>query len=178
MYVDLMLKAILRLMVQLPARTIAHTVGPIYSREEDPHRALSYCYSNSLRLCKGYKGGVIAFSSISTGICELSVSGGIGSLSSCSRWLPNGRSNRSRDGCRALVPRNPKHGSRMSTSSSVIFIKGYADPGSPAKLPESSLSCFRKRTKRRIAQASLLSSHLRTTGNQRPMTPRRKSDIE
>jgi len=49
---------------------VAHTVGPVYRSEKDPARALKSCYASSLYCCKAYGGGSIAFSSISTGICE------------------------------------------------------------------------------------------------------------
>jgi hypothetical protein len=55
---------------QLPARMVAHTVGPVYRSEKDPAKALKSCYASSLYYCKAYGGGSIAFSSISTGICE------------------------------------------------------------------------------------------------------------
>jgi O-acetyl-ADP-ribose deacetylase (regulator of RNase III) len=55
---------------QLPARMVAHTVGPVYRSEKDPAAALKSCYASSLYYCKAYGGGSIAFSSISTGICE------------------------------------------------------------------------------------------------------------
>lgn len=51
---------------------VAHTVGPVYRNEKEPARALSSCYGSSLLYCKAYGGGSIAFSSISTGICEYS----------------------------------------------------------------------------------------------------------
>jgi hypothetical protein len=49
---------------------VAHTVGPVYRSEKDPAAALRSCYASSLYCCKAYGGGSIAFSSISTGICE------------------------------------------------------------------------------------------------------------
>ena len=55
---------------QLPARMVAHTVGPVYRKEKDPAAALRSCYESSLFYCKAYGGGSIAFSSISTGICK------------------------------------------------------------------------------------------------------------
>lgn len=56
---------------QLPSRKIAHTVGPIYP-SHSPHRAaqlLKSCYKTSLEGCRDLGGGVIGFSSISTGVC-------------------------------------------------------------------------------------------------------------
>jgi O-acetyl-ADP-ribose deacetylase (regulator of RNase III) len=51
---------------------IAHTVGPVYNREEDPRALLRSCYQTSLEECAKHGGGVIGFSSISTGVCESS----------------------------------------------------------------------------------------------------------
>lgn len=57
---------------QLPAKRIAHTVGPIYSlmSKEEAARKLRSCYQTSLELCQKHGGGSIGFSSISTGVCE------------------------------------------------------------------------------------------------------------
>ncbi|KIR76655.1 LRP16 family protein [Cryptococcus gattii EJB2] len=54
----------------LPSAKIAHTVGPIYP-SHSPHRAaqlLESCYQTSLDGCRDLGGGVIGFSSISTGV--------------------------------------------------------------------------------------------------------------
>ncbi|KAE8540616.1 hypothetical protein D1P53_002979 [Cryptococcus gattii VGV] len=54
----------------LPSAKIAHTVGPIYP-SHPPHRAaqlLKNCYKSSLEGCRDAGGGVIGFSSISTGV--------------------------------------------------------------------------------------------------------------
>lgn len=56
---------------QLPSKKIAHTVGPVY-RSYSPQRAaqlLKSCYTTSLEGCRDLGGGVIGFSSISTGVC-------------------------------------------------------------------------------------------------------------
>ncbi|RSH94778.1 hypothetical protein EHS25_004584 [Saitozyma podzolica] len=54
----------------LPARLVAHTVGPIYSSDEAGRSEdlLSSCYFSSLDMCSGHGGGSIGFSSISTGV--------------------------------------------------------------------------------------------------------------
>lgn len=51
---------------------IAHTVGPVYSKRspEDSEDSLTSCYRTSLEACRDNGGGVIGFSSISTGVCE------------------------------------------------------------------------------------------------------------
>ncbi|OCF40068.1 LRP16 family protein [Kwoniella heveanensis CBS 569] len=55
---------------KLPARWVAHTVGPIYnsSRAERNAKQLESCYYTSLAHCAGRGGGSIGFSSISTGV--------------------------------------------------------------------------------------------------------------
>ncbi|WWC88075.1 uncharacterized protein L201_002979 [Kwoniella dendrophila CBS 6074] len=55
---------------ELPSKYVAHTVGPIYSskHKEKCQNQLQSCYESSLNLCKKYDGGVIGFSSISTGV--------------------------------------------------------------------------------------------------------------
>lgn len=51
---------------------VAHTVGPVYKARDPEHSKaqLQSCYESSLKLCKENGGGVIGFSSISTGICK------------------------------------------------------------------------------------------------------------
>ncbi|OXG10279.1 LRP16 family protein [Cryptococcus neoformans Tu259-1] len=54
----------------LPSKKVAHTVGPVY-RSYPPQRAaqlLKSCYTTSLEGCRDLGGGVIGFSSISTGV--------------------------------------------------------------------------------------------------------------
>jgi O-acetyl-ADP-ribose deacetylase (regulator of RNase III) len=60
------------LITQLPARYVAHTVGPVYSSSNaDRSQAeLESCYRTSLEHCKDRQAETIGFSSISTGICE------------------------------------------------------------------------------------------------------------
>ncbi|KAK4684612.1 hypothetical protein P7C73_g5560, partial [Tremellales sp. Uapishka_1] len=55
---------------RLPAKYIAHTVGPVYSRSrvEQCERQLESCYASSLRLCSHHGGGSIGLCSISTGV--------------------------------------------------------------------------------------------------------------
>nr|ODN90325.1 LRP16 family protein [Cryptococcus depauperatus CBS 7855] len=54
----------------LPSVRVAHTVGPIYARYEpkEAERLLKSCYDSCLSLCREHGGGVIGFSSISTGV--------------------------------------------------------------------------------------------------------------
>ncbi|GJN88443.1 hypothetical protein Rhopal_001409-T1 [Rhodotorula paludigena] len=55
---------------RLPAKHIAHTVGPIYSRgkRDESERLLRSCYSSTLELCVENGLRTVAFSGISTGI--------------------------------------------------------------------------------------------------------------
>ncbi|ORX35230.1 hypothetical protein BD324DRAFT_631915 [Kockovaella imperatae] len=55
---------------RLPAKRVAHTVGPVYAKTKVDEKAaqLESCYRTSLELCAEHGGGVIGFSSISTGI--------------------------------------------------------------------------------------------------------------
>ncbi|WVW80240.1 hypothetical protein I302_102218 [Kwoniella bestiolae CBS 10118] len=55
---------------ELPSKYVAHTVGPIYSSKaiDKCAQQLTSCYQTSLDLCKEKGGGVIGFSSISTGV--------------------------------------------------------------------------------------------------------------
>jgi len=53
----------------LKAKYIIHTVGPVYSRNNNKQRNLLYdAYYNSLQLGKKHNGKTIAFPSISTGV--------------------------------------------------------------------------------------------------------------
>ncbi len=55
----------------LPAKKIIHTVGPVYTREENAekeNKLLANCYKNSLNLANEYNFKSIAFPNISTGI--------------------------------------------------------------------------------------------------------------
>ncbi|CAD6588861.1 MAG: hypothetical protein TREMPRED_005187 [Tremellales sp. Tagirdzhanova-0007] len=56
----------------LPAKRIAHTVGPMYSKlhAERAEGHLRACYRSSLEACRDHGGGSIGFSSISTGIYD------------------------------------------------------------------------------------------------------------
>ncbi|OCF75082.1 LRP16 family protein [Kwoniella mangroviensis CBS 8886] len=55
---------------ELPSKYVAHTVGPIYSSRavDKCAQQLKSCYQTSLDLCQSHGGGVIGFSSISTGV--------------------------------------------------------------------------------------------------------------
>ena len=52
----------------LPAKFVIHTVGPVYSGNEEDPKLLSNCYKNSLKLAVKNRLNSIAFPSISTGI--------------------------------------------------------------------------------------------------------------
>ncbi|MER7398330.1 O-acetyl-ADP-ribose deacetylase [Streptomyces sp. NPDC000151] len=52
----------------LPARWVVHTVGPVYSREEDRSALLASCYRESLGVAVGLGARTVAFPAISTGV--------------------------------------------------------------------------------------------------------------
>ncbi|MBD0859859.1 O-acetyl-ADP-ribose deacetylase [Gordonia sp. zg691] len=52
----------------LPARWVIHTVGPVYSRDEDRSDLLISCYRESLRVATELGASTIAFPAISTGV--------------------------------------------------------------------------------------------------------------
>jgi O-acetyl-ADP-ribose deacetylase (regulator of RNase III) len=53
---------------ELPARWVIHTVGPVYSKDEDRSELLAACHRNALRIADELSVGTIAFPAISTGI--------------------------------------------------------------------------------------------------------------
>jgi O-acetyl-ADP-ribose deacetylase len=53
---------------RLPARWVIHTVGPVYSREEDRSELLASCYRESLRVAAELGAATVAFPAISTGV--------------------------------------------------------------------------------------------------------------
>ncbi|WP_284574913.1 O-acetyl-ADP-ribose deacetylase [Streptomyces sp. 2P-4] len=53
---------------RLPARWVIHTVGPVWSRDEDRSALLASCYRESLRVADELGARTIAFPAISTGI--------------------------------------------------------------------------------------------------------------
>jgi O-acetyl-ADP-ribose deacetylase (regulator of RNase III) len=53
---------------RLPARWVIHTVGPVYSRDEDRSALLAACHTNSLRVADSLGATTVAFPAISTGI--------------------------------------------------------------------------------------------------------------
>lgn len=53
---------------RLPAGHVIHTVGPVWSREEDRSDLLASCYRESLRVADGLGARTVAFPAISTGI--------------------------------------------------------------------------------------------------------------
>ncbi|MEY9933593.1 O-acetyl-ADP-ribose deacetylase (regulator of RNase III) [Catenulispora sp. GP43] len=53
---------------RLPARWVIHTVGPVYSRDEDRSALLAACHTNSLEVADTLGATTVAFPAISTGI--------------------------------------------------------------------------------------------------------------
>ncbi|SDT75785.1 O-acetyl-ADP-ribose deacetylase [Actinoplanes derwentensis] len=53
---------------RLPARWVVHTVGPVFSADEDRSESLRSCYVNSLRVADELGAETIAFPLISAGI--------------------------------------------------------------------------------------------------------------
>ena len=53
---------------RLPARWVIHTVGPVYSANEDRSALLAACHTNSLGVADELKAETVAFPAISTGI--------------------------------------------------------------------------------------------------------------
>ncbi|WP_101256017.1 O-acetyl-ADP-ribose deacetylase [Streptomyces barkulensis] len=52
---------------RLPARWVIHTVGPVFSRDEDRSELLASCYRESLRVARELGARTIAFPAVSTG---------------------------------------------------------------------------------------------------------------
>ncbi|MEU8182424.1 macro domain-containing protein [Micromonospora sp. NPDC049044] len=52
----------------MPARWVIHTVGPVWSADEDRSALLRDCYANSLRVADGLGASTVAFRLISAGI--------------------------------------------------------------------------------------------------------------
>jgi len=53
---------------RLPARWVIHTVGPVYSPQEDRSALLAACHTNALRVADSLGAATVAFPAISTGI--------------------------------------------------------------------------------------------------------------
>ena len=53
---------------ELDARWVIHTVGPVYSREEDRSDQLAFCYRESLRVADELGARTVAFPAVSAGI--------------------------------------------------------------------------------------------------------------
>ncbi|MET7483776.1 O-acetyl-ADP-ribose deacetylase [Streptomyces sp. NPDC005538] len=53
---------------ELDARWVIHTVGPVYSREEDRSEQLASCYRESLRVADELGARTVAFPAVSAGI--------------------------------------------------------------------------------------------------------------
>src|SRR5919198_4630248 len=52
----------------LRATWVIHTVGPVYSKNEDRSRQLASCYISSLRVADGLGAKTVAFPAVSTGV--------------------------------------------------------------------------------------------------------------
>jgi O-acetyl-ADP-ribose deacetylase len=52
----------------LPARWVIHTVGPVYSRQEDRSALLASCYEQSLQVADEIGAKTVAFPAVSAGI--------------------------------------------------------------------------------------------------------------
>ncbi|SHL32267.1 O-acetyl-ADP-ribose deacetylase (regulator of RNase III), contains Macro domain [Pseudonocardia thermophila] len=53
---------------RLPARWVIHTVGPVYSRQEDRSHLLASCYRESLRVADELGAATVAFPAVSAGV--------------------------------------------------------------------------------------------------------------
>ncbi|XVU21898.1 O-acetyl-ADP-ribose deacetylase [Actinoplanes sp. CA-054009] len=53
---------------RLPSRWVIHTVGPVYSPDEDRSPVLRACYTNSLEVAAGLGARSVAFPLISSGV--------------------------------------------------------------------------------------------------------------
>lgn len=53
---------------RLPARWVIHTVGPVWSRQEDRSALLASCYRSSLRVADELGAASVAFPAVSAGI--------------------------------------------------------------------------------------------------------------
>ncbi|MFF5390528.1 O-acetyl-ADP-ribose deacetylase [Streptomyces sp. NPDC013012] len=53
---------------RLPARHVIHTVGPVWSRDEDRSELLASCYRESLRVADELGARTVAFPAVSTGV--------------------------------------------------------------------------------------------------------------
>jgi O-acetyl-ADP-ribose deacetylase (regulator of RNase III) len=51
----------------LPARWVIHTVGPVYTKDEDPEALLASCHTEALRVADDLGAESVAFPAISTG---------------------------------------------------------------------------------------------------------------
>ncbi|WP_431046073.1 O-acetyl-ADP-ribose deacetylase [Streptomyces sp. P1-3] len=61
-------KAVATTAGRLPARWVVHTVGPVFSRQEDRSDLLASCYRESLRVADELGARTVAFPAISTGV--------------------------------------------------------------------------------------------------------------
>ncbi len=84
---------------QLPARWVIHTVGPVWSRQEDRSAQLASCYTASLRVADELGARTVAFPAVSTGAF---------------RWPPD-------DAARTAVAAARAAGSRVEEVRFVLF---------------------------------------------------------
>ncbi|MFC5146775.1 O-acetyl-ADP-ribose deacetylase [Streptomyces aureoversilis] len=61
-------KAVATTAGDLPARWVIHTVGPVYSQQEDRSHLLASCHRESLRVADELGAKTVAFPAISTGV--------------------------------------------------------------------------------------------------------------
>lgn len=61
-------KAVATTAGRLPARWVIHTVGPVWSLEEDRSELLASCHRESLRVARELGARTVAFPAISTGV--------------------------------------------------------------------------------------------------------------
>lgn len=61
-------KAVATTAGELDARWVIHTVGPVYSRDEDRSELLTSCYRESLRVADELGARTVAFPAVSAGI--------------------------------------------------------------------------------------------------------------
>jgi O-acetyl-ADP-ribose deacetylase (regulator of RNase III) len=53
---------------RLPARWVIHTVGPVYSRDDDRSETLASCYRRSLEVARDVGARTVAFPAVSAGV--------------------------------------------------------------------------------------------------------------
>jgi O-acetyl-ADP-ribose deacetylase (regulator of RNase III) len=61
-------KAVATTAGRLPSKWVIHTVGPVYSKHDDPSRLLASCHVESLKVADELGAKTVAFPAISTGV--------------------------------------------------------------------------------------------------------------